>query len=509
MTGSSDSFGSLVLRNEYRALQGKNHRTVLYLAIILFLAFFAFGFAKSTLDYQEKLAGDPYSNWINLDYHSGTRDSLRVLEDSVGLSSFRNRYHIRGAFFYNKAMVEIGTALQGKPADLHEARSIDPGSGILSDLLSGDNTIRFYPGSTGRPFDFEPNGIIISRKLAEEQSSEVKNLVFLPLRVPSGDRVPLPVLAIVDELPDKADLVYTNLFYCKSMNPGFYDRESPFYRLYAAGFDTAGILQVLRDLYTTLRISDPASVQTTLLPTGNPSAVTWKIEIGVQENGLSREEMDRKVAALPSLRGHAWGRYFELSKDTACDNSAFFHDYLAVEFSDMQQIRPFALRLSERFGLQLGLETLSDRENYLYTGNIALGALILVMLLATFFVAVYIAGTLRNHLVSVKKNLGNFLAFGVKNATLTLLYILVTLRILATALLPAAFAAWGAGELFEQFFLRKILALDHRHDYFSLAGAWFPLFLLLILATTILRTYVTIHHILRQTPGNLIYERDR
>ncbi len=509
MTNRPPSFRRILLRNEYRALQGRNRRNVLYLFIILFIVFFAFGFAKSTLNYQERLAGDPYSNWINLDYHAGTRDSLRVLKEMIVQGRIGDRYHIRNAFFCNKGMITVEPdPYDGIPA-LFEARSIDPASGILKELLSGDRILRYFPVSAENPFDYEPNGVIISRKLMEKQGMDPRTTVFLPVRFPSGDRVPLPVVAVADELPDKADIVYTNLFYCKSMNAGFCDRESNWYRIYAVDFDTAGILGVLSQLYAALRINDPATVETTIIPTGNPSVVTWKIEVGEQENGMTFDEMDRRVASLPALRGHPAGRWYHLSADTACDNSAFFHDYLAIEFRDLQRIRAFAGFLRDRLGLQLSLETLTDRENYLYTGNIALGALVLLMVLSTLFVAVHIAGTLRNHLLAVKKNLGNFLAFGVKNATLSTLYILVTLRILATAMIPAALLAWAAGELFERYLLVRLLVLDPAQDYFSLTNGWFALLLALIPAVAILRTRISVGRILKQTPGNLIYERDR
>ena len=62
------SFRSVLLNNEYKALKGSCYSTVWYLLFIFFITFLAFGFAQSTLNYQQKISSDPYSNWINLNY---------------------------------------------------------------------------------------------------------------------------------------------------------------------------------------------------------------------------------------------------------------------------------------------------------------------------------------------------------------------------------------------------------------------------------------------------------
>ncbi|MCX6304028.1 MAG: hypothetical protein NT040_03580 [Bacteroidetes bacterium] len=502
------SFRSVLVSNEYKALKGKYNSTIVYLFVILFIIFLAFGFAKSTLNYQHKLAGDPFSNWINLNYHAGTRDSLRSLNEQILLAPFRKKFHIKSAYFYNKGMVPVLTRSRGNSVIQYEARTIDPQSGLVKDLLTSGVRAKYFPDSVGNAFDYEPNGVIISRKLLVDAGLDQRSISFIQVSTPAGDLVPVPVLAVVDELPDMSDIVYTNLFYCKTMNTGFYDRENAYYRIFVEDMDTAGILRVLDELYKELEICDPSTVQTTVLKTGNNSVLTWKIEIGLQEINIPPTVRNRKLADLVSLKNHHYGQFYELSKDTACDNSSFFHDYLAIEFIDLEKIKDFSGYLRQKLSLQLNLEVLSDRENYLYTGNIAFGSIILLMALSVITLSIYISGIIRNHLLKIKKNLGNFLAFGIKNSTLIRLYIQVVVKILVTAIIPAFLLALICGELFEKFLLGKLLVLDNGQDYFSLLNSWFAFFLVLILFVALLRTFISVKKILKHTPGDLVYDRD-
>jgi hypothetical protein len=502
------SFSDVLVSNEFKALKGKYNSTVWYLFVIMFIAFFAFGFAKSTLSYQKQLSADPYSNWINLNYHAGTRDSLISLDEKIRHKQFCEIFHIKGSYFYNKGMVSVLVFSSVGSTVQYEARTIDPASGIVKDLLRAGVCAKYFPDSIEQVFLYEPNGVIISRKLLEDIGLDKRSMSFIQMKSPEGDLVPVPVLAVVDELPDLSDIVYTNLFYCKTMNTGFYDRENNYYRMFIENMDTAGVLTVLKELIPALEIQEPSTVQTTVLKTGNRSVLNWKIEIGKQVKDIPVSVINGKIGKLGSLKNHHSGQYFELSKDTTCDNSAFFHDYLAIEFNDMEKIRDFSKFLKEKLNLQLNLEVLSDRENYLYTGNIALGSIILLMILSILSVSIYISGIIRHHLVRIRRNLGNFLAFGVKNSTLIRLYVWVTIKILATAFIPAFLLACLTGELFEKYLLGKLLMIDTAQNYFSLMNSWFAIFLVLILSVAVLRTFISVRNTLKHSPGNLVYERD-
>ena len=194
--------------------------------------------------------------------------------------------------------------------------------------------------------------------------------------------------------------------------------------------------------------------------------------------------------------------------DTAIDLSNKVFDALAIEFKNLKEIRKFAEYLKKEYGLEMNMETMTQRENYLFAGNIAFGAIIMVLILSVVSVAIFITSTIKNHLEKVKKNLGNFLAFGMPNKNLVIIYTRVALRILISALIPAFLLAWLTGEATERHILHKFFVLEAGQNYFSILNIWYLMFLSVIILIVISRTLWSVVKILGNTPGDLVYERD-
>jgi len=506
----TSTFKSVFLKNEYNALRGRNYSTIWYLLLIMYITFLCFGFSKSALNYQKKLSANPFSNWINITYHTGNKASLGLLEEVIQKDTFRTRFHIKESYFYNMWMFSMLSKSGDTAISPFQARSIEPKSDIVKDLFQPANLIRKnFPDSVDA-FSFEPNGIIVTERLLDVLGLDHRTTSYISFRdVGLRNWVPLPVLAVVKELPDLADIVCTNTFYCKMMNSGFYDADNPLYRLYIEDINRDSVLKLIPQIYQALEIEDPGNIMCDSTLKGNNSSVqNWLIEIGNEGKNISFNSRNKQIEAIHELKEYHYGQFFMLSPDTICDNSGFSFENLAIEFFDLKKIRDFSEIIKEKYDIPLNMEVLTERENYLFAGNMALGAIIMVLLLSVVSVTIYISSSIRNHLERIKKNLGNFLAFGVKNQILIRLYIIVALRILITAMIPAFILSIVTGELFEKFILESILILEKGENYFSLINHWFLSFVLLILFIAASRTFFSVRNILKHTPGDLVYERD-
>jgi hypothetical protein len=153
------------------------------------------------------------------------------------------------------------------------------------------------------------------------------------------------------------------------------------------------------------------------------------------------------------------------------------------------------------------METVTRQQNYLFSLNMSLGAIILVLLLSAMSIVIFLSSTLKNHLEKVKRNLGNFLAFGTTGQQITGIYLAVVVRILVASILPALLLAWISGELFDHYLLQRLLTLDEGREYFSLFNPWLASFILMVFASALLKTMISVALLVRQTPGDLIYER--
>ena len=269
------------------------------------------------------------------------------------------------------------------------------------------------------------------------------------------------------------------------------------------------IIKLVPIILQTMALEDPGSVMCDSTLKGcNMNSQNWLITIENEKEIIPFHEKNKRLGEIAVLKNYNHGQYFKISPDTICDNSVLPHEDLAFEFSNLEKIREFSEFIKDKYNVSLNMEVLTQRENYVFAGNMALGAILMVLLLSVVTVTIYISSSIRNHLERVKKNLGNFLAFGVKNNILIWLYILVAFRILITAMMPAFLLALVSGELFEKYGLPKLLVLDKEQNYFSLTNIWFVCFIFGILLIAVFRTYISIKYILKHTPGDLVYERD-
>jgi hypothetical protein len=478
----------------------------------LLITFLSFGFSKSALNYQKKLTEDPFSNWINLIDNGSTRKALRLLETDTQLDSLRQLFGIKNTYFYSRWQWKVKSRQGDTSLAAIQCRSIEPSTGVINALMHPNNLIRKYIPDTisnDSIFWFEPNGIVVTQKLLQSLGLDDTTVVFLPIRTfNNADWLPFPIIAVVKEMPDLSDIVCTNTLYTKS-SYSLYDSKNTKFRFFIENAKRSDIDSLLIKVYTALdRLDYLGSIYFDSTLRKDAKLKNWLWTVENEGPYLSFHEKMQRLNSIPELNNFHWGQYWELTPDTTFDNAAQIHDCLAIEFQNLDKIREFANYILEKYELPLNMEVLKQRENYLFTSKLALGAIFMVLLLSIVSVTIYISGSIRNHLEKVKKNLGNFLAFGINNKVLIWLYIRVTLRILLTALLPAFLVAWTAGEIFERYFLTHLLILEAGENYFSLINAWFLLFIATILFIAISRTFFSISLILKHTPGDLVYERD-
>jgi len=182
-------------------------------------------------------------------------------------------------------------------------------------------------------------------------------------------------------------------------------------------------------------------------------------------------------------------------------------DYLSVEFGKLDRIRDFAAFIRDRYNVSMNMETLTQRQNYLFSLNMSLGVIILVLILSALAIVLFLSDTLKNHLDRIRRNLGNFLAFGTSPGRIITIYIRVVAELLLVSTVIAFVMAWATGELFDRHLLRQVLILEGDQDYFSLFNTWMALFVPGIFVVAVTKATITVSLLVRQPPGDLIYER--
>ncbi len=502
------TFRQIVVKNEFRAITGYRNRTIAYLSGILILTFLCIGFSNKALEYQKKLSANPFTNWINIEVTKSVQDSSFNLLSDLADPHLKSRFLIKniylskgfGASFLNRDGISSGLPLP-------KARTINPSSSIIRDLIDSHNRDKLNGG--GNVFQKEPFGFVVTADFLEKTGFHPDSIKYLSYGLYGGNYVPVPILGVVSELPDHADVLCTDSFYI--MKSYCYPEDFSWSKLFietTAKKEVEYFKNVLHNEFSL--VADSTSVD---------SAKGITILFFHHDQSV-KAVSDSQLIALcqfPVLRRFHIGRYAQVVSDTSVKTREnylkkkknFNFDYLAIEFSRLDKLKEFSDYIRNRYHVSINMETVEQRQNYLFSLNVSLGAILLVLIISGFSILIFLSNSLKHHLDRVRRNLGNFLAFGVDRNIIIKIYTYVILKILLISISVAFILSYCIGELFEKFILKRLLILKTDQDFFSLMNSWLVVFILAIIIVAVLKTFVTVWILVRKTPGDLIYEREK
>ncbi len=506
-------FYSVVTKNEFKAIRGSGFRSIIYLSGILYLTFLCIGFSNNALLYQNKLSKNPLSNWINIEINKRTQDSTERLMNDLSDPVLKNKYCIKNLYFSK----EFGTSFLDRTGlssglPLPKARTTDPKSSIIHDLFNRDNVVKAVVADN--IFQIEPFGFVVTETFLKKLGFHYDSVSYLSYRLYGGKYVPVPILGVVKELPDHADIVCTDSFYMMQLH--IYPDDSLFSKLFIDTHDLEMVKQLKDVIRKKTGLSNGLPVFDSLKGYNNALCVLYFSNKFPEISRLFNDNLS-DLYKLKEFQHVHFGTFFEAKIEVTAQQAKNFmqnkrdfnFDYLAVEFSKLDKIKDFSAYIKNRYNISMNMETVTQRQNYLFSLNISLGAIILVLILAVLSIVIFISNTLKNHLDRVKRNLGNFLAFGTSGHKIIGIYIIVVMKILWVSMTIALILAYFSGELFDRYLLKNMLILEGDQDFFSLFNIWLVLFIIVVIAVAVLKTLVTVTLLVRQSPGDLIYEREK
>jgi hypothetical protein len=451
------------------------------------------------------------SKWVNIPFLEADRRTLSNLKNKLSDSTFKKDFLIRDSYFYNKVGFTFLNR-NGERTRYFQARTIDKKSLIVKELLSGKNLIANYINDPDtNVFEARPEGIVVTQQFLNKLGFKDQKVSYLYLDITDDYYyLPVPIIAVVKELPELASVVCSKSFLCNRYhNQTWRQRDTVYLSFLVQNITKSQARSLRKNIADKLEIEDVLNIMMDTIVSVTDSTFNYFFDIGYEGINLPKKEKLKRVAAIPGLENIIYGEYFKLVADPDCDDEELSHDYLALEFEKLDKIMDFARYIEESTKVSMNMETRKQRENYLFIGNLALAALLMVIVFSVFSLSLYISETFKNHILKVKKNLGNLMALGASNNELIILYLQVALRMLIYAILSAFVLAYISGELFEKYILGKLLVLQQDQDYFSLLNSWVLIFIAILIVIALFMTLLTIKRILKASPGDLIYERDK
>lgn len=516
LLGSHHDFTGLFFKREGRELLGKGLNSFWILLSIMTLTFIAIGFSNGSLRYLETKMSDPFINWVNIDIPWGNPSLASQLTDDLDNPASKQKFgysSINGYFKYD--LIFLNKKNKGHFRSL--GRTIDVENPLLDVIFKKDNFI------AGRRFKSENDiGLIVTSDFLDNHGySEADGYMYIQYHSDNSNEVtdiPLPVIAIVKELPDMAEFATTPYFY----NQRYLDfgGEFPFnpmntHELIVYIPETAQqnnelekeIESELRSIESlkslspifTVNLSEDSYIKGRIL------YVSFFPE--PQSTDLLKAaytEIDQKI----NLSANGCLQLFNFKLRAAFPYKSY--DYLAVNFSSLDKIRAFKDYLFNEHQVQLEMSQIESKENFNFVTKLTRFISLILLIFCIISITLFLSDLLRNHLLKIKVNIGTFKAFGMGEALLKRIYlsiigVFITVSIIL-ALLISAVVGYAGGIRLILYLLR--IELEPRQNYFTLTDWWTIIAIIAMLVVSLYAIYVSNNKIFKDTPGNLINKRN-
>jgi hypothetical protein len=508
-------FERLFFMREYTALAGRGQKTLAALTAILFLTFLALGFAVGSLANLQQKMENPYTNWVDLPISEGyiskragdIYDTYN-LDETAALFNLRNtngfsKYVID---FYPQGFLPYHLNAERNPLTLW-GRTIEADETLLAEIINPEGANLIWATTDLTPETFDGCEIIVTQHLLEQlgytDPASVEHLLI-------GDGEELlfvRLAAVVKELPSFCRFISSPRLYnilmaktdgakpCQSLIASNRVGSNNFFLLTEHKRTAITLDSLAKDYFLgkDVRVDSEQSIVCGALSFQTCTLSFLPYDAPPLDSVNSFIYWAQRSTPVSTYA--AWE-----CTPSVCGNLSFrdYH-YLAFHFERLDAVRPFRNHLYEHFNIEIDLGQIEAKQNFALVSRLTFVISLILMAFAILNIVFFVNNLLRTHLFEVRSNLGTFQAFGLSNRFLINIY----LKIIFTFLTFSAIIAFLLGVAID--FLEQIWqGPESRFDIFNI---WILMAVVGLYAISILLSLRTIHQILGDTPGNLIYER--
>lgn len=514
----------LFVRREGRVLLGRNHSTLWLLTLVLAATFFAIAFSSGSMKYLSAKMNDPFIRWMDIKV-SDVGDQMPEMESVLGEEENRLRFDYSGfQFDYYEAM--FFWPREGDDCQYLRVRfQGDMHTELVREILSRENV----EGGQAIAADSIPDntvGIIITKSALQRLGySSAPPFIDFQSHSPGADRygfpllegtfarAPLPVLGVVKRLPSNVDVLSSNYLLTQKANDNTYPFNlgaNPLYgrtlHYFVPGSEDrydkfcSSLGEIASSLSSVNIFVDKVSFYKPELR-GFTEGDFVSLRGMRDSDVLSQEE----IAGIHAEVMRRWGdkgvsRVFDYNFSPATSTRP---DFLSVYFNRLDHIREFEQFMLQRFNLNLDMSQVNAKENFNAVSVMAGILSWAIVVFAIVCIILFIVNLLQSYFQKVRRNIGTFKAFGVSNASLIMVYILIV----GGTLLAAIVISLGGVYLVQILSSAAGLVREGQYTYLSLWSWKTVISVLIILAVSVYTIYVVMSRLLRKTPGDLINDR--
>ena len=530
---------ALLMRRESRAVLGHHATNLWLLVLVLVLALFSIAFAESSIRFLSKQMSNPFTNWVNIDRGSGD-DNIAAFADSL---MAEGRDSIYG---YDNWQTEISSEVKlftrnNKQRFFYTLYYKNLKSDLIHSILDKSNVaIAIHPDSI-------PDlslGIILTEEALNDLGYTSKNApptidVSITCNDHSADslgfetmpvfeygeilcyqvHVPIPLLAVVHRLPLNMSAIASYELY-KYLHDND-ESKAPFH-LWAKGAGTrdheyacqlhyfiSENVKDFEDRVMSLAANDVRSVivaEERLQEAQTCFQQGRVFNVSIQdENGPGSIERAIRVDSVirAVFEEHQVKRVFKY-ENSGSEIPTNLESILSIHFIKLDNIRKFQQYVKTASnGLQVEMTQVEAKENFAAVSTMANILTVAIIVFSIIAIVLFIVNMMQSYFQKVKRNLGTFKAFGMSTKELARVYLTIIIGIVLLALVIAFALTFGMESLLSALDIKRSGDIPYL-DIWNSRTLWA---IIIILASTVLSVLFVMRRLLRNTPGDLIYDR--
>lgn len=521
----------LLMRRERKAVMGHRAMGIWMLSAVLIATFLSIAFSAGSMSYLDEKMNDPFTYWLNISrVNPGT--NLQNVSEELMLDSLPEHFHYNGTQTTHATSQDMLTK-DGEQQLFHIQYYEDMASDLIQNVLKSDNVVEGTNQMVSIDCDsIDPKslGVIMTKDAISKlgyKDGKYPAFVNMYIKAIGADTLgfkmyqdnyvaaPIPLLAVVKRLPMHKDMLssrYMDLQYSTGNSQAFemcnekYARQIYFFVpnevknfnevveqcIPDSLRNNPSQLDANDDIQSTMRSWRKGSIKQIWYLGQPPISVVNKIERDITAE-LSKQGVERIYDY----------DIYEMEEESEASERSY--EGLSVHFTQLDSIRAFEQYVTQRWKneLQIEMTQVNAKENFNSVSTMANILTIALIIFSIIAIVIFIVNMMQSYFQKVKRNLGTFKAFGISTKELIKVYMTIILGIVIIALAIALSVTWGVELLLQLFDCTKEGGAPHLilWNYRTLFA------IVIILSSTVVSILIVMRQLLKQTPGDLIYDR--
>ena len=480
---------------ELKSILGNYYKNFIICTLIFFIAFIAIGLGNGVTNYLRIKMDNPFIKFINviIPYNTPTPD-INKLRD------------IKSRFNYGEVTPIYMSNLEFKGVNKKDcyayARCINTDEELYKYIVSNKDLM--LTDITNNTFKNASWGCVVTKMFLKKLGYNDLNIPYINFIKVINNKdylLPIPICAVVSQLPDYTDILISEKFYNAMSDLKQLDVTDDNHKNYLKLF-------IFED--TEFKNNESAIKKALKENNFNECNRESFVEgLNIKKNNLDSIEIEKEICKInksfPSIKTIRLYDYDVIAENNTSSKSI---DNISFSFKNLDSVRSFQHYLFENYKLKIDMNTIESKENFNLFEKLILLLSGSLIVFSVFSIIMFIINLILSHLEKNKKNLGTLKAFGLANIYIVILYTLISIILISAALT----AAYLLSILLGTYILNFISFIFNIHTSgASIQFANYPLYILILLFLILpaiiiyIRLWICVSH---KTPGDLIYERE-